>query len=99
MSVTKRNDAGNTLKGGYGIDSDKDAFFTKSDQEDIDAIYGRGLYPELKRSDFDHVDCDYSGAASNTKLQRSARQGNDPLLGRGDPTSAEQTGMRKRGIK
>jgi hypothetical protein len=98
MGITKRNDSEGWRRGAMGIDGDSGWDFTKDDVADRRHQFDRSWnVGNLKKSDFQAMDCDYTEeGAGGSELLENARRGNRPLLGRGSPESAEQTGFRKR---
>jgi hypothetical protein len=88
MGITKRNDSEGWRRGAMGMDDVADR------RHQFDRSWNVG---NLKKSDFQAMDCDYTEeGAGGSELLENARRGNRPLLGRGSPESAEQTGFRKR---
>ena len=59
----------------------------------MDNMYGRCWY--MGQKGLGKIDCDYTEeGGSGSELLQNAREGNKPLMGKGDPTSPIQTGMR-----
>jgi hypothetical protein len=98
MGTTKRNDSEGWRRGSMGIDGDSGWDFTRDDVEDRKHQFDRSWnLGNLKKSDFQAMDCKYlEEGASGSELLDNARVGARPLIGKGDPQSAEQTGFRKK---
>ena len=105
MSTTRNNtnkgDDANTYKGGVGIDGNKHAESAKknftTEGQDWDAVvsqFGRSWLKTPTYGSGSH-DCSYGDEGeSGSVLLDNARIGQKPLIGKGDPTSPIQTGMR-----
>ncbi len=79
---------------GSGIDREDGTWLTRQvDDDAIQFLYGRGHNDKKAPT---RLECDYDErGASGDKLLRNAREGNMPMMGKGSPESAEQTGMPK----
>ena len=91
--TTHRDD---TVKPGQGIDGDKGEKFTQEhfDRDCLISMYGMPLSPKGFRSP---IECEYQEEVTpNSEVLAGARKGNRPLLGKGKPTSPEQTGWRRK---
>jgi hypothetical protein len=97
MSSSKdksRSDAANMHKSGWGICGDEGETFSR---DGMDKAAVRAMYqqPSEPRGSRDDIDCYYlEDGESGNQLLKNARQGNMPLMGKGSPTSPEQTGIR-----
>jgi hypothetical protein len=93
--TTKHRDAENALKGGFGIDGDKDSDFSRKhmDKAAIKGLYGAQALDAGARN---LIDCDYNeDTKTGSSLIRGANpEGTPPIMSRGSPTSPSQTGMR-----
>ena len=96
MAITKRQD-GEKGWSGSGIDQERgDEWVVKqTDDECTRAMYGKQALDPGVSMEGPYGEHDEEGDSGN-KLLDSARRGNRPLLSKGTPESAEQTGFRKR---
>jgi hypothetical protein len=88
---------GDTGAGGRGIDGQKDCRFIQEnmDWNAVKSMYGRGWTVDKKTFGSESFDCDYvESAPSNSEVQRNARKGRDPIIGKGNHQAPQQTGHR-----
>jgi hypothetical protein len=82
--ATKRSDSDGWRRGARGIDTNDGWDFCKTDQSDLHSQFGRSWdSSSLSKKDFEAMDCSYSGKADtsvyNSRILKSARQGNMPI--------------------
>jgi hypothetical protein len=95
--TTKRNDDDGWKRGAKGIDGNDSSDITRKWMETEATACMYLLTDAVVDYEGELVDTDYlAEGASGSELLQSARRGNKPLLGKGEPTSPEQTGFRKR---